>query len=79
MSIGPLSQPYLLVPAIAAAQVVNVSLPGQEPDPSRMVSEDLALFDKELMTSKGESTSTRDHLASNEALAFGTLPVVDIA
>ena len=57
MSIGPLSKPYLLVPAIAAAQVVNVSLPGQEPDPSRMVSEDLALFDEELMTSKGGTSA----------------------
>ena len=58
MSIGPLSKPYLLVPAIAAAQVVNVSQPGQEPDPSQMVSEDLALYDKELMTCKGNFPSS---------------------
>jgi len=53
MSIGPLSHPYLLVPMVAAAQVVNVSLPGDEPDPSREVPENMTLFDDTLVDSKG--------------------------
>lgn len=55
MDIGPLSKPYLLVPVIAACQVVNVSVPGEEPDPSRPIPENLMLFDKSLVNSKGAS------------------------
>ena len=45
MEIGPLSAPYLLVPVMALAQVVNVSRPGEEPDPAGTVSEDVRLHD----------------------------------
>ena len=45
MDIGPLSAPYLLVPMLALAQLVNVALPGQEPDPAQPFCEDMRLFD----------------------------------
>lgn len=45
MEIGPLSAPSLLVPVMALAQVVNVSRPGEEPDPAGNVPEDVRLHD----------------------------------
>lgn len=55
MDIGPLSKPYLLVPAVAACQVINVSKPGEEPNPTRTVPEDMTLFDGNLVNSKGRA------------------------
>ncbi len=53
MDIGPLSAPYLLVPMLALAQVVNVAAPGQEPDPAQPFSEDMRLFDSALTEPDG--------------------------
>jgi hypothetical protein len=53
MSIGPLSKPYLLVPMVAAAQIINVALPGDEPDPSREIPENMTLYDDTLVDQKG--------------------------
>lgn len=53
MEIGPLSAPYLLVPIMAMAQVVNVSRPGEEPDPAGPVPEDVRLHDSSLADSEG--------------------------
>lgn len=61
MDIGPLSTPYLLAPVLALAQLVNVSAPGDEPDPSQPTPEDLRLFDPSLTNSNGV------HLPSSEA------------
>lgn len=54
MDIGPLSAPYLLAPVLALAQLVNVSRPGEEPDPSKPTPEDLRLFDPSLTNGSGE-------------------------
>ncbi|BDA45974.1 hypothetical protein COCOBI_08-0660 [Coccomyxa sp. Obi] len=53
MDIGRLSAPYLLGPVVAMAQLVNVSRPGEEPDPSKPINEDMRLFDPTLTDSKG--------------------------
>lgn len=53
MDIGPLSQPYLLVPLLALAQLVNVSQPGSEPDPAEPFEEDMRLFDAALTEPDG--------------------------
>lgn len=58
MDIGRLSAPYLLGPVIAMAQLVNVSRPGEEPDPSQPISEDMRLFDPTLTDSKGDTLLT---------------------
>ena len=54
MDIGPLSAPYLLAPVLAMAQLVNVSRPGEEPDPSQPIPEDMRLFDPALTDGNGE-------------------------
>jgi len=54
MEIGPLSAPYLLVPVMAMAQVVNVSKSGEEPDPAGSVPEDVRLHDNSLKDAEGE-------------------------
>ncbi|KAK9907705.1 hypothetical protein WJX75_008523 [Coccomyxa subellipsoidea] len=53
MDIGPLSAPYLLAPVLAMAQLVNVSRPGEEPDPSQPIPEDMRLFDPALTDGNG--------------------------
>ncbi len=53
MEIGPLSAPYLLVPVMALAQVVNVSRPGEEPDPAGHVPEDVRLHDSAFTDAEG--------------------------
>ncbi|CAL8462121.1 g1652 [Coccomyxa elongata] len=53
MDIGRLAAPYLLGPVVAIAQIVNVSRPGEEPDPSQPISEDMRLFDPTLTNSTG--------------------------
>ncbi|BDA45975.1 probable phosphatidylinositol 3,4,5-trisphosphate-dependent Rac exchanger protein at N-terminal half [Coccomyxa sp. Obi] len=53
MDIGPLSAPYLLAPVLALAQLVNVSRPGEEPDPSQPTPEELRLFDPSLTNDSG--------------------------
>ncbi|CAL8462122.1 g1653 [Coccomyxa elongata] len=53
MDIGPLSAPYLLAPVLALAQLVNVSAPGDEPDPCQPTPEDLRLFDPSLTNTNG--------------------------
>ena len=55
MEIGPLSAPYLLVPVMALAQVVNVSRPGEEPDPAGSVPEDVRLHDSFFSDPEGSS------------------------
>ena len=54
MEIGPLSAPYLLVPVLAMAQIVNVSRSGEEPDPTGSVLEDMRIFDRALNDDAGE-------------------------
>ena len=56
MEIGPLSAPYLLVPVMAMAQVVNVSRSGEEPDPTGSVPEDVRLHDSSLADSEGDAS-----------------------
>lgn len=57
MDVGRLAAPYLLGPIVAMAQVVNVSRPGEEPDPSQPISEDMRLFDLTLADSQGDTPS----------------------
>ena len=56
MEIGPLSAPFLLVPVMAMAQVVNVSRSGEEPDPAGSVPEDVRLHDSSLADSEGDAS-----------------------
>lgn len=56
MEIGPLSAPYLLVPVMAMAQVLNVSRSGEEPDPTGSVPEDVRLHDSSLADSEGDAS-----------------------
>ena len=53
MSIGPMSAPYVLAPVVAAAQEINVAQPGEEPDPSQPIAEDMRLFDADLVDKQG--------------------------
>ena len=58
MSIGPMSAPYVLVPIIAGAQLVNVAMPGEEPDCTQVeIPEDMTLFDEQL-AKKGQISSS---------------------
>ena len=59
MEIGPLSAPYLLVPVMALAQVVNVSRPGEEPDPAGHVPEDVRLHDSAFSDPEGALADRR--------------------
>ena len=59
MEIGPLSAPYLLVPVMALAQVVNVSRPGEEPDPAGTVPEDVRLHDSFFSDPEGALSPVR--------------------
>ena len=52
-----MSQPYLLVPLLALAQLVNVSQPGSEPDPTQPFQEDMRLFDTALTEPDGSAFS----------------------
>jgi len=56
MDIGPLSAPYLLAPILAMAQQVNVSRPGEQPDPAQPIPEDMRLFDPGLVGANGEAS-----------------------
>lgn len=56
MDIGRLSAPYLLGPVVAMAQILHVSRPGEEPDPSQPISEDMRLFDPTLANSTGDTS-----------------------
>ena len=63
MSIGPMSAPYVLVPVVAAAQEVNVSMPGEEPELALdTVPEDMRLFDSSLVDKSGGHLRWQRHL-----------------
>ncbi len=66
MEIGPLSAPYLMAPILAMAQLVNVSRPGQQPDPTKPIPEDMRLFGDDMKGPEGGA-------AYNEILATGSL------
>lgn len=56
MSIGPMSSPYVLVPIVTGAQLINVALPGTEPDCTQTsIPEDMTLFDPQLSGKQGTS------------------------
>lgn len=54
ISAGPMSAPYVLAPVLAIAQEVNVAEPGNEPDPTEEVPEDMTLFDATLVDRRGK-------------------------
>lgn len=70
MDIGPLSAPYLLAPVLAMAQLVNVSEPGQQPDLSQPITEDMRLFDPSLTDSHGETSLLSHSLAHSQADSY---------
>ena len=73
MSIGPMSAPYVLVPVVAAAQEVNVSMPGEEPELALdMVPEDMRLFDSSLVDKSGGHLTGGSNICSGykQALQF---------
>lgn len=79
MDIGPLSAPYLLAPILAMAQQVNVSRPGEQPDPAQPIPEDMCLFDPALVGANGAAavlccspwTVATGLLASVSSFLFG--------
>lgn len=71
MEIGPLSAPYLLAPVLAMAQLVNVSRPGDQPDITKPILEDMRLFGDDLKGSAGEN-SKKLHTSYTYTVLFTT-------
>ena len=51
-----MSSPYVLVPIVTGAQLINVALPGKQPDCTQTsIPEDMTLFDPQLSGKQGTS------------------------
>lgn len=73
MLLGPMSSPYVLMPVVAGAQVLNVALPGAQPDITAPPVEDVRLMEPALTAADGgpAPAATRKRYFSSKSARQG--------